>query len=105
MTIKERRRRNSIVSILNNEGSRIEDVYGIGAEVLRVFRSRFMEPIKERPLFDGLVVNTISPEENVFLVSEFSQEEIRVAVWEANEEKNPGPDGFKFKFYRNAGIS
>lgn len=51
---------------------KLEGVDGIRAEILRVFKSIFKEPIKERSLFDGLLVNTFSSEENVFLASEFS---------------------------------
>lgn len=96
--IKERRRRNNIVSIQTNDGNKIEDVEGIRGEVFRVFRNRFLELIKEIPSANGLVTTRISDDDNVYLEFEFSHEEIRTTMWVLNEEESPGPGGFNFKF-------
>lgn len=34
------------------------------------------------------------------LIIEFSQDEIRKAVWECEETKSPRPDGFNFVFFK-----
>lgn len=96
--IKERRRRNLIILIANNEGSQIKDVEGIRGEILRVFKSRFMDPLKDKTLFDGLVVNKVTLEDNDYLASAFTQEEIRMAVWEASREKSLRLDRFNLRF-------
>jgi len=42
--------------------------------------------------------NKISNDENEVLEAPFSEEEIRVAVFESYVEGAPGPDGFSFLF-------
>jgi hypothetical protein len=42
----------------------------------------------------------VSIEENVFLTSPYSEEEVRKAVFMMEHNKAPGPDGFPAKFYQ-----
>jgi hypothetical protein len=43
----------------------------------------------------------VSPEENAFLVAPYSEEEIRKAVFQMENNKAPGPDGFHATFYQS----
>ncbi|XP_058733453.1 uncharacterized protein LOC131605072 [Vicia villosa] len=101
--IKDRRIHNNIVSLQGIDGSSLEDLEGIRKEVLRMFWNRFVEPIKFRPTLNGLEVKAISHEDNLFLVSAFTREKVRVVVWESNGDKILGPDGFNFIFLQECG--
>ena len=43
----------------------------------------------------------VSEEENTFLISPFSEEEVRKAVFLMEHNKTPGPDGFPAEFYQH----
>ena len=42
----------------------------------------------------------VSPEENNVLISEFTESEVRDAVFQMEHNKAPGPDGFPVEFYQ-----
>jgi hypothetical protein len=42
----------------------------------------------------------VSPQENVILISPYSEEEIRKAVFQMEHSKALGPDGFPAEFYQ-----
>jgi hypothetical protein len=42
----------------------------------------------------------VSIEENAFLTSAYSEEEVRKAVFMMEHNKAPGPDGFPAEFYQ-----
>ena len=41
----------------------------------------------------------VSNEENAFLTSPFSEDEVKKAVFQMEHNKAPGPDGFPAEFY------
>ena len=43
----------------------------------------------------------VMAEENDILMAPFSEEEVRVAVFQMEHNKAPGPDGFPAEFYQN----
>jgi len=47
-----------------------------------------------------LDIPQVSPEENVVLISEFTESEVRDAVFQMEHNKAPGPDGFPIEFYQ-----
>jgi hypothetical protein len=47
----------------------------------------------------------VSDEENEQLVKPFSKEEVRHAVFQMDNNKAPGPDGFPVSVIRHVGIS
>jgi hypothetical protein len=42
----------------------------------------------------------VSTEENDFLTAEYSEEEVRKAIFQMEHNKAPGPDGFPAEFYQ-----
>jgi hypothetical protein len=42
----------------------------------------------------------VSTEENDFLIAEYSEEEVRKAIFQMEHNKAPGPDGFPAEFYQ-----
>ncbi|KAK1430439.1 hypothetical protein QVD17_13158 [Tagetes erecta] len=65
------------------------------------FKSKFSEPLGQRPTFLLPSVATLSEVEKGLLISIFNLEEIRMAVWDCGNDKSPGPDGFTFGFIKD----
>ncbi|MCI81305.1 transposon TX1 putative protein, partial [Trifolium medium] len=42
----------------------------------------------------------MSEEDNLLLVLDFKEEEIKEAVWDCEDSKSPGPDGVTFDFLK-----
>ncbi|XP_058758687.1 uncharacterized protein LOC131631944 [Vicia villosa] len=96
--INKRRKDNEILC-LDVNGRRVTEVKDIKEEIFdhfsRQFASRGTYAIPE-----NLISNYIDDVQNVELVREFSEEEIRRAVWECDNDKSPGPDGVNFGFVK-----
>ena len=43
----------------------------------------------------------VSNEENAFLIAPFTEEEIKKSIFQMENNKAPGPDGFPAEFYEN----
>ncbi|GKV32111.1 hypothetical protein SLEP1_g40740 [Rubroshorea leprosula] len=54
----------------------------------------------ERLTLDGIHFNKISQAESCMLSAKFTEEEIYKAVWDCDNSKARGPDGFNFKFFK-----
>jgi hypothetical protein len=53
-----------------------------------------------RPKLDGVIFPTLSEEENLGLIANFTLEEIEDVVRSSDGNKSPGPDGFNFSFLK-----
>lgn len=96
------RRRKKLIDSLTIEGALTEDPEAIKREAASFFKKIFTEDFHSRPRFDNLNFNTISSDQANFLISPFSHMEIEEAVKECDSNKAPGPDGFNFKFIKEA---
>lgn len=76
----------------------IKDVSGVRNEVLKVFMGGFKESMEVRSEMNNACFKRLNEVDRNFLEVEFSREEVRMAVWESEGNKSPGPDGFNFKF-------
>ncbi|GKV27405.1 hypothetical protein SLEP1_g36578 [Rubroshorea leprosula] len=94
-----RYRRNEILCIHIN-GEQHTGVAKIKDEVARYFEELFTEEKWERPKLDGIGFNKISEVDNDTLTAAFSEKEIKETVWECEDSKSPGPDGFNFRFVK-----
>lgn len=65
------------------------------------FKRIFLEPWNNRPCPTQLHLKQISLQDNFLLISPFTEEEIREAVWQCDGAKSPGPDGFNFNFIKS----
>ncbi|GJY65533.1 putative RNA-directed DNA polymerase [Tanacetum coccineum] len=83
---------------VNGVWSDVPDVIKNGA--FEHFSSRFKESQKCRPLFSSPLFRKLSSFDASFLKSSISLEEIKLAVWDCDGTKAPGPDGFNFKFLK-----
>nr|CCA65974.1 hypothetical protein [Beta vulgaris subsp. vulgaris] len=101
MVASNKKRRNFIASIKVN-GRRIEKPNQIKEEAVTFFKEIFTEEFTERPTLEGLQFNQLSQNQADSLIQPFSDEEIDYAVNSCASDKAPGPDGFNFKFIKNA---
>ncbi|KAI5423367.1 hypothetical protein KIW84_046364 [Lathyrus oleraceus] len=97
--MKGRFRRNNIVSLVTSRG-RLEGVEDIKSEIFNHFKSRFTEPMEDRPTLDGLNFNVLSVEDRDLLEAPFQVDEIKEIVWLSDCDKSPGPDGFPLGFLK-----
>ncbi|GKV29684.1 hypothetical protein SLEP1_g38589 [Rubroshorea leprosula] len=96
-SIKGRRYRNEINSIRIN-GEQYTGVEVIKREVAKYFQELFTEEKWRRPKLDGICFRQITQADNELLTANFSEQEIKEAVWNCDPSKSPGPDGFNFRF-------
>lgn len=96
-----RKRKNSLNSVFSN-GKLIIDPAGIHKEAVSYFKGIFKESHRSRPTIEGLSFRKLSADQIKNLISPFRQEEIDMAVQACNSQKSPGPDGFNFRFIKEA---
>jgi len=51
---------------------------------------------------DVVEFKSLSHEDNLSLLAEFSEKEVRDAVWQCEGSKSPGPNGFNFNFIKKS---
>ncbi|GKV27606.1 hypothetical protein SLEP1_g36762 [Rubroshorea leprosula] len=92
-------RKNEINSIQIN-GEHHKGVGEIKEKMADYFEQLFKEDKWQRPKLDGISFRQIGEADNELLISSFSEEEIKNAVWDCDSSKSPGPDGFNFNFVK-----
>lgn len=97
--INSRRRLNNIQALQVDDGW-IFEVEDVKQEILNHYSRQFSEFKWDRPLLDGISFNQLDDENNSFLVEQFSEGEIRDAVWDCEGDKSSGPDSFNFTFLK-----
>ena len=81
-------------SIMYEAESDIQD------QVVGFYKSLYQEPDDWRPTVDGLDFASLDESDRLSLERKFDREEIIVALWEAEGDKAPGPDGFTIAFFQ-----
>ncbi|XP_058765712.1 uncharacterized protein LOC131639232 [Vicia villosa] len=97
--MKERRSKNHICSLNTSDGV-VESVGGVKEVVRGHFEHKFKEFFPNRPLLEGVLVNSLSVEDRDSLEVPFSEEEIKEAVWSCDGSKSMGPDGISLLFFK-----
>lgn len=64
------------------------------------FQNLYSETWSSRTLLDQISFLQVSLVDNTRLIAPFSKEEIKQAVWDCDNFKSPGPDGFNFHFIK-----
>ena len=101
-TVASNKRRKNTIGSIEVNGEKVDDPSQIKSEAVKFFKSIFREEFSNRPIFEDLQFNKISPEQATSLTLPFSNEEIDTAVASCDSDKAPGPDGFNFKFIKSA---
>ena len=96
-----RRRRNNIDALKNEEGTWIHE----SGQIRDKFRENFINLFKEEEVYftehlDHLVLLCITEEENEVLKCIPTPEEIKDVLFQMQDLKAPGPDGFPALFYK-----
>ena len=78
-----------------------EEPCTVRAEAKKLFENRFKATRDFGVRLEAVELKSLSHEDNLSLVAEFSEEEVRDAVWHCEGSKSPGPDGFNFNFIKN----
>lgn len=101
LTTIQRRQRNQIVRLKDNDGVWHSENKEIAGIIKNHFQSLYDTP-PARDFGDllSLIEPIITPEMNARLVKEVSREEVRATVFEMGPLKAPGSDGFPGLFYQ-----
>ena len=97
--IMSSRRRGNVVNCFLVDSVLSKGVDNVRRAVYSHFSSHFQVGNVDRPSIDGLQFPTLSRREGTSLVKPFSVEEVKAAVWDCDNYKCPGPDGFIKEFW------
>src|SRR3954469_3015910 len=99
----DRHRKKSIYALNQDEGM-IEGHEQLKAYITSYYKGLFDAPAEDILFMDESRtedITQVSNEENTFLNSPFTEEEIKKAVFQMEHNKAPGPDGFPAEFYQH----
>ncbi|RVX16773.1 LINE-1 retrotransposable element ORF2 protein [Vitis vinifera] len=95
-----RRSRKFIKSLISERGKTLNNIEIISEEIVNFFRNLYSKPEGDSWKIEGIDWAPISEESAIWLDRPFSEEEVRMAVFQLNKEKAPGPDGFTIAVYQ-----
>lgn len=72
-------------------------------EAKRLFENRFKATTDFGVRLDEVEFEKLTLEDNLALIADFSEEEIKEVVWLWEGSKSPGPDGFNLNFIKKSG--
>ncbi|GKC63932.1 RNA-directed DNA polymerase, eukaryota, reverse transcriptase zinc-binding domain protein [Tanacetum coccineum] len=96
--LKKKRRQLAIRGVFKN-GDWIEDPHCVKEEFYSHYSNRFNLADGLMPSLDGVMPNILSSGHRDYLERQFSNDEIKRAVWDCGGDRAPGPDGYTFKFF------
>ncbi|RVW15386.1 putative ribonuclease H protein [Vitis vinifera] len=95
-----RRSRKFIKSLISERGVTLSNIEIISKEIVNFFGKLYSKPEGASWRVERLDWVPISRESAVWLDNLFSDEEVRLTVFQLNKEKAPGPDGFTIAVYQ-----
>ncbi|RVW16749.1 hypothetical protein CK203_076445 [Vitis vinifera] len=95
-----RRSRKFIKSLISERGETLNSIEVISEEIVNFFGNLYSKPVGESWRVEGIDWVPIFGESGVWLDRPFTEEEVRMAVFQLNKEKAPGPDGFTIAVYQ-----
>lgn len=72
----------------------------INEEAKKFYENVFTESVVSRPIFDNLVLPSISVHNSIMLEKLFEEEEVRKVIWSFGTNKSPGPDGYTMEIFK-----
>lgn len=99
---KQRRSRNRIIHIKDDQGNTKTKPGDIREQIMKYFQKLYTSEgtVIDEDLLRGIPV-TISEEINTKLTAQVTEKEIEAAAFSINPDKSPGPDGMNAGFYRH----
>eukprot|EP00253_Pinus_taeda_P008598 PITA_08598 len=99
----QRRMRNNISQIINEQGEKMETQEEIEREFIQHFKEMSKEPnINQTTAIEEItqhILHLISEEQNSLLLKPISLQEVETAAFSLKAGKAPGPDGFTSNFF------
>ena len=100
-TLRWRRLKNEIKGV-EVRGQWCEEPPTVRIEAKKMFENRFKASRDFEVVLEGVEFKALTQKDNDSLVAEFSEKEVKEAVWQCDGSKSPGPDGFNFNFIKNS---
>ncbi|KAF5815287.1 putative RNA-directed DNA polymerase [Helianthus annuus] len=102
-SIKNRECRNKVNSLEDMDGT-VFSGESVGEGFVKYFKGIMGVSADVGRIVDpgGLFVNKLSIDDAEQLVSKVSREEVKIAMFQIDDEKAPGPDGYTAKFFKSA---
>jgi len=101
---KQRKMASYIYTINDAEGNQVEGFDQVGKLILPYYTSLLGKQLTVRSKVNMMVVNTgttLSIEQQLILCKEFTDKEIKEAMFLIPNFKSPGPDGYSSGFYKS----
>ncbi|KAL6335916.1 hypothetical protein AAG906_003541 [Vitis piasezkii] len=95
-----RRSRKFIESLISERGVTLSNIEVISEEIVNFFGKLYSKPEGASWRVQGVDWVSIHGKSTVWMDRPFSEEEVRIAVFQLNKEKAPGPDGFTIAVYQ-----
>lgn len=95
-----RRRKNIILSLEQEEGE-IKGEEDLMRYIIDFYKKLFRPSINNSISLEVEDTSRISDNQALELIRPFSMEELKLAVFQMERNKSPGPDGFPVEFYQN----
>lgn len=102
-SVKSRSQRNRIEVIEDEQGNRFEGVW-VAEQFVKHFQ-KFLGssvPVIKMTELQNLFHNKLTEAEATDMIREVSNEEIKAAMFQIDDNKAPGPDGYSAAFYKKA---
>jgi hypothetical protein len=102
MVANGKRRKTRIFRLEQEEGT-LEGEDQLQEYITKYYKELFGKPKRNNFSMDESLIEDVpqvTPEENEALVAEFSEKEVRDAIFQMKHNKAPGPDGFPAEFYQ-----
>lgn len=93
------RRTNNILALQSGQVW-VEGSANVKMQVHNYFKSLFPAQNYRHPLLDGLIFKRLTVDDNMDLITSFTMEDIKGAIWNCDGDKSPGQDGFNFNFFK-----
>ncbi|KAM5578647.1 hypothetical protein ABKV19_008789 [Rosa sericea] len=98
-----RRQRNQILGLFDDTGRWVNEPHEIERVVTTYYQNLFLTE-GSNPMARELILNTVQPKVSMVmnqeLMSPYSDEEVRVAIFQMHPSKSPGPDGMSPFFFQ-----
>ncbi|XP_058192025.1 uncharacterized protein LOC131309397 [Rhododendron vialii] len=93
--------RSKILSICDEEGTRLEEPMAVKTEILRFYQQLLGTKFDQKWDSSNFQASSKVPNDlKVGLTQHVTAEEVRTAMFSINGDKSPGPDGFNARFYQ-----
>ncbi|KAL8541122.1 hypothetical protein ACS0TY_002409 [Phlomoides rotata] len=84
-----------------DQGEWVDSVHDVKKTIFSFFENHYRETDVSRPKMPQTFFNrAINQEANEALTTNFTEEELKSAIWDCDSNASPGPDGFSFAFFK-----